>query len=106
MGHALSTVFLLEQMDKMKKNGNRVYYSPEEIAKHNSKESLWIVSNKKVYDITSFANFQVHPGGIDALKSRAGGEEDCKKDYNFHSKKTQKRWTNYFIGYVKEDNEN
>lgn len=29
-------------------------YSWEEVAKHNSVESLWIVINDKVYDVTRF----------------------------------------------------
>lgn len=36
-------------------------FSLEEISKHNSNESTWIVINNEVYDVTKF--MKVHPGG-------------------------------------------
>lgn len=99
MGHSLSTVFLMDYLQKQK-HDRRVYYTREEIAKHNTKSSMWIVAGDKVYDITSFYKEQNHPGGAIALERRAGGAVDCMPDYKFHSKKTRKLWENYFIGYV------
>jgi cytochrome b involved in lipid metabolism len=100
MGHSLSTVFLMDYIQKNKKNDRRVYYTRQEIAKHNTESSMWIVAGDKVYDITSFYKELNHPGGPIALETRAGGAVDCDKDYKFHSKKTRKLWNNYLIGYV------
>ena len=52
MGHSLSTVFLLDYLQKNKKHDRRVYYTRQEIAKHNTESSMWIVAGDKVYDIT------------------------------------------------------
>ena len=80
---------------------NKKYYSRSEIALHNSKESLWIISNNKVYDITSYYNKSEHPGGTQILLSHGGGKIDCSNDFNFHSQKTQNHiHKTYFIGYV------
>jgi len=100
MGHALSSVFLIDYINRKRKGDNRVYYTPEEIAKHYTADSMWIVAGDKVYDITSFYNQGNHPGKMLALETRAGAAVDAKDDYKFHSKKTQKLWNNYLIGYV------
>jgi cytochrome b involved in lipid metabolism len=42
----------------------------EEIAKHKTVDSLWIVIEDKVYDITSF--LEEHPGGQKPLLKYAG----------------------------------
>ena len=99
MGNGISTVLSLNQF----KNPEKVFYSRLEIAKHNTESSLWVISGNKVYDITSFYNFQLHPGGRDALLSRAGGVIDTAPDFRFHSRKTKRRWRHYFIGYVREN---
>jgi L-lactate dehydrogenase (cytochrome) len=41
-----------------------------EVAKHNSKDSCWIVLDSNVYDITSFLT--QHPGGAAILLKQAG----------------------------------
>lgn len=78
----------------------KVYYSRSEIAKHNTPESLWIIANEKVYDITQFYRRQTHPGGMDSLLSRGGGAIDASSDMRFHSKGSKKLWNQYLIGYM------
>ncbi len=51
-------------------------YSWEEISKHNTEESLWIVVNDKVYDVTGF--LKKHPGGMNPLKYFAGKDATDK----------------------------
>lgn len=45
-------------------------YTAEEIARHNREEDLWIVMNRKVYDLTKF--LKEHPGGEEVLVELAG----------------------------------
>ncbi|KAH3684294.1 hypothetical protein WICPIJ_004734 [Wickerhamomyces pijperi] len=44
--------------------------TPEEVSKHNTKESLWVVINGNVYDLTTFLT--KHPGGQKVLLKFAG----------------------------------
>lgn len=99
MGHGMSTIFLLDQF---RREDRKVYYTREEISLHNTPQSLWILCNGKVYDITQFYKSQKHPGGRASLLSRGGGIIDCGMDYKHHSKKTKQMWKNYLIGYLKK----
>jgi cytochrome b involved in lipid metabolism len=46
----------------------RTFTSLAEIFQHNTKESLWIMIDRKVYDVTNFK----HPGGKTPLLNNAG----------------------------------
>ena len=53
----------------------------EEIAQNNSADSLWVVIDSKVYDLTDFAD--AHPGGATVLYQVAG--QDATADFfNLH----------------------
>jgi cytochrome b involved in lipid metabolism len=43
-----------------------------EVAKHNTKDDAWVVIKNKVYDLSEFVD--EHPGGVDAIVKRAGGD--------------------------------
>ena len=45
-------------------------YSMAEVARHASKEDLWMVIGDGVYDLTKFAAF--HPGGASFIVAAAG----------------------------------
>lgn len=51
--------------------------SLEEVARHASAESLWVVIHGEVYDLTGWA--RLHPGGLDTLLSVAG--RDATQDW-------------------------
>lgn len=53
-------------------------YTIEEISKHNTVESLWIIIDDHVFDVTKYA--KKHPGGSRILLKYAG--KDCTKEFN------------------------
>jgi nitrate reductase (NAD(P)H) len=73
-------------------------FSKEEIAKHTSRDSCWLVANGRVYDATRFLHS--HPAGDDCILRKAGGE-DCAADLSFHTKKARDKWEHFKIGNVK-----
>jgi len=48
----------------------RGYYTAEEVAEHNTEKSLWVIMNRKVYDVTVF--HKRHPGGAAVLRQMGG----------------------------------
>lgn len=75
-------------------------YTRDDVAKHNTHNSLWIVADDKVYDVTDF--IQLHPGGAVAVLKRGGGCHDCRQDYKFHSKGAREQWKKFQIGVLSE----
>jgi cytochrome b involved in lipid metabolism len=53
-------------------------YTWAEIAKHNTVDSLWLVINRKVYDVTKFTND--HPGGLQVFLENGG--QDATNAFN------------------------
>merc|ERR1719218_29913 len=53
-------------------------YPMSEVAKHNSKESCWVVLDGKVLDVTNF--LADHPGGELAILTFAG--KDATEEFN------------------------
>lgn len=52
-------------------------YSRTEVAKHDTADSLWVIIDGGVYDLTAFA--ALHPGGVVPLKEVAG--QDATADF-------------------------
>ena len=46
-------------------------YTAEEVAKHKTRDDLWVIIRGKVYDLTSYVD--EHPGG-GAILNNAGGD--------------------------------
>jgi cytochrome b involved in lipid metabolism len=80
-------------------------FTMEEISKHNSEQSCWIViGNKsnggaKVYDITKFLS--EHPGGSEILMDFAGKDADDMFEDIGHSQGARKTLNTYYIGDLK-----
>ncbi len=53
-------------------------FTAEEVAKHNSAESCWVIIHGRVYDLTSF--LPTHPGGQKIILKEAG--KDGTKAFN------------------------
>jgi len=49
---------------------HRKPYTVEEVLKHNTAASLWVIMNRKVYDVTAF--HKKHPGGAGVLLQMGG----------------------------------
>lgn len=58
-------------------------FTVEEVAKHNTKESLWIVIKNRVYDVTEF--IKEHPGGDLVIIDRAGDDATIEFEGQEHS---------------------
>jgi 4-hydroxysphinganine ceramide fatty acyl 2-hydroxylase len=74
-------------------------YTEADIAKHNSKKSLWVIFNNKVYDVTEFA--QDHPGGDDIVLEYAGKDITAimsDRDSHDHSDSAFEMLEEYLIG--------
>jgi nitrate reductase (NAD(P)H) len=74
--------------------------SMEEVNKHNSEESPWIVVKDRVYDCASYMND--HPGGASSIMLVAGVE--ATEDFEaVHSYKAWEILEDYFIGSLRKD---
>ncbi|KAJ3689963.1 hypothetical protein LUZ61_019127 [Rhynchospora tenuis] len=61
-------------------------YTMEEVSKHSTRESAWIVIHGHVYDCTSY--IKDHPGGADSILINAG--TDCTEEFDsIHSGKAK-----------------
>jgi cytochrome b involved in lipid metabolism len=68
----------------------------DEIRKHTTQESCWIVLNEKVYDVTSFLS--VHPGGKRILLGQAGKDATSMFKAIAHSTFAVEESEKYYIG--------
>ncbi|TFK87968.1 peroxisomal acyl-CoA-dehydrogenase [Polyporus arcularius HHB13444] len=58
-------------------------FTREDVAKHNTEDSLWIIIDSKVYDVTRFRN--LHPGGISVFMDEGiPGEDATEAFYGLH----------------------
>lgn len=74
-------------------------YSAEEVAKHNTSKSLWVIFNDKVYDVTEFS--QDHPGGDDVMLEYGGKDITAvmsDRDSHEHSESAFEILEEYLIG--------
>lgn len=72
-------------------------YTMEEVGQHNSEESLWIVVDNRVYDLTKFV--AMHPGGRDPL-IRVAGTDATKNFYALHRADVLTKYARLAIGRV------
>ncbi|EIJ89627.1 hypothetical protein NEPAR06_1191 [Nematocida parisii] len=75
-------------------------YSIEEVAKHTTKSSCWIILSNVVYDVAEYA--KEHPGGSSIIYENAG--KDCTElFYALHPWINYKKiLEKYIIGYIEE----
>lgn len=91
--------FSLQQVMWFFKNSNPWrQITAEEVWKHNELNSIWIVGNNSVYDVTNLV--AIHPGGSVAMVQCGGGRKDCTVDFFFHSSGARSLWNQYKIGEI------
>uniref|UniRef100_A0A914Z8W8 Cytochrome b5 heme-binding domain-containing protein n=1 Tax=Panagrolaimus superbus TaxID=310955 RepID=A0A914Z8W8_9BILA len=73
-------------------------FNGEEIAKHNSEDSLWVIINGKVYDLTKF--YLNHPGGVGVLMDAAGKDATKEFEKADHSLDSKDIMRDYMIGFL------
>ncbi|KAJ4818314.1 Nitrate reductase [Rhynchospora pubera] len=70
-------------------------YTMEEVSKHSTRESAWIVIHGHVYDCTSY--LKDHPGGADSILINAG--TDCTEEFDsIHSDRAKGILEKFQIG--------
>ncbi|ESO95612.1 hypothetical protein LOTGIDRAFT_144558 [Lottia gigantea] len=75
-------------------------YRLEEISKHKTAKSTWLVIHDEVYDVTKF--LEEHPGGEEVLLEQAGGEATESFEDVGHSTDARELMKEYLIGKVHE----
>lgn len=68
-----------------------------EVAKNNTEDSLWMIIDSKVYDVTEFID--AHPGGEAVLKQVAGTDA-TEAFYNLHRQEVLQKYENLAIGTI------
>lgn len=83
---------------------HKTKYTWQEVAKHNTADSAWVIVDRKVYDITEFLDR--HPGGKEMLLLSAGRE--CTHLFNMYhalSDRPRKYLESYIIGELSGESE-
>jgi len=70
------------------------YFSPCQVRRHCTTESLWVTAGDSVYDVTDYLKY--HPGGMQSLLKKAG--QDVTEDVEFHSEKAVRLIRKMMIG--------
>jgi alkylation response protein AidB-like acyl-CoA dehydrogenase len=68
-----------------------------DVAKNNTTDSLWMIIDSKVYDVTDF--IEAHPGG-EAVLRQVGGTDATEAFYNLHRHEVLKKYSDLVIGTI------
>lgn len=68
-----------------------------EVAKNNGDESLWMIIDSKVYDVTDFVD--AHPGG-EAVLRQVAGTDATQAFYNLHRHEVLQKYSDLVIGTI------
>jgi len=75
-----------------------------EVAKHNTSANCWIIVNNKIYDVSQYLKFNLHPGENATITPYCGKEAtrafDTKDRSNPkpHSTNANSMLTDYYVG--------
>lgn len=79
----MSTIFTLAILGFGNTNTQAASYTKADVAKHNTASDCWVIINKNVYDLTSFANS--HSGGEAAIIAVCGKDGTTSFNNGPHS---------------------
>jgi len=93
---------------EQKKNDNedtenseeKTSFTREEVARHSTKDSLWLIVKNKVYDVTNYLD--VHQGGDNAIIKWGGGDATEAVAGPQHPSTVPQLLERYFIGTLKD----
>uniref|UniRef100_A0A914XJN8 Cytochrome b5 n=1 Tax=Plectus sambesii TaxID=2011161 RepID=A0A914XJN8_9BILA len=80
--------------------GDLKLVSREEVSRHNTSASAWVIIDDRVYDITKF--LEEHPGGEEVLLEQAGGDATESFEDVGHSTDAREMAKDYLIGELTE----
>ncbi|CAK9810428.1 Cytochrome b5 [Anthophora plagiata] len=80
---------------------NKVY-TREEVAKHTDKDDLWLIINRKVYDVSKFNS---HPGGEEVLIEQGGQDSTEQFEDIGHSSDARELMESFKIGELAPEEE-
>ncbi|XP_074616755.1 cytochrome b5-like isoform X1 [Acropora palmata] len=87
-------------MEKADGNAEKKF-SLEEVKKHNSARSTWLVIHNQVFDVTTFLD--EHPGGEEVLLEQAGGDSSESFEDVGHSSDARELLMTYLIGELTDE---
>lgn len=88
---------------KMSPSASTRYFSEEEVERHRTKESCWVLMGTRVYDVTIF--LRLHPGGERLILKRSGSDISAELDGppHRHSENARRWLEQYYIGEIDKD---
>ncbi|XP_073687938.1 fatty acid 2-hydroxylase [Garra rufa] len=89
--------------NKMSPSVSPRFFSEKEVAKHCTKDSCWVLSGTRVYDVTAF--LRMHPGGEALILSRSGKDisREIEGPPHRHSENARRWMEQYYIGELDRD---
>ncbi|KAL1960206.1 hypothetical protein VTO42DRAFT_8749 [Malbranchea cinnamomea] len=69
----------------------------EEVAKHNTEDSCWVIIDHRVYDLTDFLD--AHPGG-NVVLTQVAGQDATEAFYNLHRQEVLEKYKDLCLGVV------
>lgn len=90
--------FLKDSIGFPKGNDLTQLYTPCQLRRHNSIDSVWLKCGNDIYDATLYVQSGDHPGGQRSILRKAGGVKDCTVDMSFHSTKAVRVWKKNYVG--------
>ncbi len=90
--------------DEKQNTPSATIFSLSEVAKHNNASDCWLIINGKIYDVSKYLEFGLHPGASDTITPYCGKEatnafetKDKKKPKS-HSGKAWDMLNDYYVG--------
>ncbi|XP_041455598.1 cytochrome b5-like isoform X1 [Lytechinus variegatus] len=91
----------MPEQEQKKESTDAKIYSLDEVKKHKTSSSLWLVIHNKVYDVTDFLD--EHPGGEEVMIEQAGGDGSESFEDVGHSSDARELMKDYYIGELAEE---